>query len=260
MLPAYCGHPDICKGRDGYYMISVKKGSGIPLLWHSTDLVNWQYTKLAKSIFNKIKELYGHVNEETYYGAPKMFYDEPSDQYMITWHAGKTGNDSDTGEWETKRTFYILTKDFKSFSDPKLLFNFTGSDENMATIDVIIRHSGDSYYAIFKDERTQEVAPETGKTIRIAKAPALTGPYANPGPRITDLARWHEAPIIVPTVDGKGFYLFTENYPLQYDMFEAQSLDGPWTERYFAGPKARHGCMVRVNETEYQAIINAYKR
>lgn len=260
VLPAYCGHPDICKGRDGYYMISVKKGSGIPLLWHSTDLVNWEYTKLAKSIFNKIKELYGHVNEETYYGAPKMFYDQPSDQYMITWHAGKTGNDSDTGEWETKRTFYILTKDFKSFSDPKLLFNFTGSDENMATIDVIIRHSGDSYYAIFKDERTQDVAPETGKTIRIAKAPALTGPYANPGPRITDLDRWHEAPIVVPTVDGKGFYLFTENYPLQYDMFEAQSLDGPWTERYFAGPKARHGCMVRVNETEYQAIINAYKR
>ena len=193
------------------------------------NVVNWEYTKLAKSIFNKIKELYGHVNEETYYGAPKMFYDEPSDQYMITWHAGKTGNDSDTGEWETKRTFYILTKDFKSFSDPKLLFNFTGSDESMATIDVIIRHSGDSYYAIFKDERTQEVAPETGKTIRIAKAPALTGPYANPGARITDLARWHEAPIIVPTVDGKGFYLFTENYPLQYDMFEAQSLDGPWT-------------------------------
>ena len=69
-----------------------------------------------------------------------------------------------------------------------------------------------------------------------------------------------DSPIIVPTVDGKGFYLFTENYPLQYDMFEAQSLDGPWTERYFAGPKARHGCMVRVNETEYQAIINAYKR
>lgn len=260
VLPAYYGHPDICKGRDGYYMISVKKGTGIPLLWHSTDLVTWTSTKLAKSIFNKIKDLYGYTNEETYYGAPKMFYDEPSDQYIITWHAGLTGDDADTFEWDSKRTFYILTKDFKTFTDPKFLFAFTGDDEDMATIDVIIRRSGDSYYAIMKDERTQEAAPETGKTIRIAKSPGLTGPYANPGERITDLERWHEAPIIVPTVNGDGFFLFTENYPYQYDMFEAESLEGPWKERYFAGPKARHGCIVRVNETEYQGILKAFKK
>lgn len=260
VLPAYYGHPDICKGRDAYYMISVKSGSGIPLLWRSTDLVNWDYTKLAKSIFNKIKDLYGYINEETYYGAPKMYFDEPSDQYIITWHAGLTGDDADAREWDTKRTFYILTKDFKSFTDPKFLFAFTGDDADMPTIDVIIRKSGDHYYAIMKDERTQDVAPTTGKTIRIAKADALTGPYSNPGEPVTDLQRWHEAPIVVPNIDGSGFFLFTENYPLQYDMYEAPSLDGPWTERYFSGPKARHGCMLRVNEAEYQAILNAYKR
>lgn len=260
VLPPYYGHPDICKGRDAYYMISVKKGSGIPLLWRSADLVNWESTKLAKSIFNKITPLHGYVNEETYYGAPKVFYDESGDRYIITWHAGKTGNDSDAYEWESKRTFYILTLDFRTFSDPELLFDFTGSDSDMATIDVIIRKSGDTYYAVMKDERTQEAAPETGKTIRIAKSENLTGPYSNPGPRITPLDRWHEAPVIVPTVDGKGFYLYAENYPKQYDMYEAASLDGPWTERTFAGPKARHGCIVRVNETEYQAILKAYKK
>jgi hypothetical protein len=42
-------------------------------------------------------------------------------------------------------------------------------------------------------------------------------------------------------------------------MFEAKSLDGPWEERYFPGPKARHGCVIRINETEYQAIIAKYK-
>ena len=260
ILPPYFGHPDICKGRDAYYMISVKKGTGIPLLWRSADLVTWESTKLAKSIFNKITELHGYVNEETYYGAPKIFFDAASDRYIITWHAGKTGNDGDAYEWDTKRTFYILTSDFKTFSDPQKLFDFTGSDRDMATIDVIIRRQGDIYYAIMKDERTQEAAPETGKTIRIAKSENLTGPYSNPGPRITPLDRWHEAPIIVPTVDDTGFYLFTENYPHQYDMFEAPSLDGPWAERSFAGPKARHGCMLRVNETEYQAILNAYKK
>ncbi|WP_289189154.1 glycosyl hydrolase family 32 [Xylanibacter rodentium] len=261
ILPSYVGHPDICKGRDGvYYMISVKKNVGIPLLWSSTDLVTWKSTKLAKSIFNNITPLYGYKNEETYYGAPKMYYDEPSDQYIITWHAGKTGNDGDADEWASKRTFYILTSDFKNFTEPKFLFDFTGTDADMATIDVIIRRDGDIYYAILKDERTQEVAPETGKTIRIAKSKNLTGPYDNPGPRITPLNPWHEAHTIVPTVNGDGYFLYTEDYTrLQYDMFEAKSLDGPWEERYFPGPKARHGCVIRINGTEYQAIIAKYK-
>lgn len=263
ILPAYYGHPDICKGKDGvYYMIGVKRNTGIPILWYSDDLVNWQSKKLAKSIFNKIADLHGYKNEETYYGAPKMFYDEESDRYIITWHAGLTGNDGVNDEWDSKRTFYILTSDFKTFTDPQFLFHFTGDDKDMATIDVIIRKIDGVYYAIMKDERTQEKAPETGKTIRIAKSQALTGPYSNPGTRITPLDPWHEAPIVVPTVDGNGFFLFTESYmrtPKQFDMYETSSLEGTWKARYFEGPEARHGCMIRVNEVQYQAILDAYK-
>ena len=61
-----------------------------------------------------------------------------------------------------------------------------------------------------------------------------------------------------PTVDGEGFFLYAERYPKQYDMFKASSIDGPWTECYFQGPDARHGCIVRVNEKVYQAILNAH--
>lgn len=43
-------------------------------------------------------------------------------------------------------------------------------------------------------------------------------------------------------------------------MFKASSIDGPWTECYFQGPDARHGCIVRVNEKVYQAILKAYKK
>ena len=160
VLPEYCGHPDICQGKDGvYYMIGVQPNTGIPILWSSSDLVTWQSTKLKKSIFNKISDL-GYKNEETYYGAPKMFYDEADGRYIITWHAGKTGKDSDTSEWKSKRTFYILTSDFKTFTEPQRLFNFTGSDEDMATIDVIIRKVGDEYCALMKDERWPEDVPE----------------------------------------------------------------------------------------------------
>lgn len=86
------------------------------------------------------------------------------------------------------------------------MFNFTGSDEDMATIDVIIRKVGDEYCALIKDERWPEDAPEVAKTIRMAKSKTLTGPYTNPGAPITSLSVWHEAPILVPTVDGEGFF------------------------------------------------------
>ena len=36
---------------------------------------------------------------------------------------------------------------YTHLTDPKHLFNFTGSDEDMATIDVIIRKVGDEYCA-----------------------------------------------------------------------------------------------------------------
>ena len=153
-----------------------------------------------------------------------------------------------------------MTSDFKTFTDPKHLFNFTGSDEDMATIDVIIRKVGDEYCALIKNERWPEDAPEVAKTIRMAKSKTLTGPYTNPGAPITSLSVWHEAPILVPTVDGEGFFLYAERYPKQYDMFKASSIDGPWTECYFQGPDARHGCIVRVNEKVYQAILKAYKK
>lgn len=78
------------------------------------------------------------------------------------------------------RTLYVLTKGFETYTEPQKLFNFTGTDENMAIIDAIIRKVNGVYYAILKDERDPAVAPETGKTVRIATSSNLTGPYTNP--------------------------------------------------------------------------------
>ena len=258
VLPAFVGHPDICKGRNGiYYMISVKKDAGIPLLWSSTDLLTWKSTALPKSIFNRISAAYGYKNEETYYGAPKMFYDESTDQYIITWHAGVTGNDGDPNEWASKRTFYILTSDFRTFSPPKFLFAFNGSDANMATIDVIIRKFGDTYYAFMKDERTSDVSPSTAKTIRIATSKQLTGPYGNPGNPITPLSPGHEAHTIVSNINGGGYFLYAEDYNSHtYHLFEAASLDNTWVQRDFNAPEARHGCVIEISDSEYQALKN----
>ena len=55
---------------------------------------------------------------------------------FISWHAC---NDPDKDDWDSMRTLYVLTKDFETYTEPQKLFNFTGTDENMAIIDAIIR-------------------------------------------------------------------------------------------------------------------------
>lgn len=263
---AYIGHPDICVGRDGaFYMIAVA-----PLaLWRSEDLVTWTSARMDEMIFNRSNEQGFYTTY--YWGAPKMYFDKDTDQYIITWHAC---NDPNKDDWNSMRTLYVLTKDFETYTEPQKLFNFTGVDDDMAIIDAIIRKIDGVYYAIMKDERDPEVAPETGKTIRIATSSSLTGPYSNPGAPITPNDMMREAPILVQRPANSGWFLYAESYamkPYGYHLFKASSItdEGPWQERTFSGPNvkdgserpaARHGCIVKVNEEIFQGIINAYKK
>ena len=180
---------------------------------------------------------------------------------MITWHAGVSGLTGDAS-WESRRTFYCLTKDFKTFTESKRLFNFTGADANCATIDVVIYKQNNTYYAVLKDERWPEHSPY-GKTIRIAKSQSLTGPYSNPGPNITETSEWHEAPIIFPSPDGSKMYLYTEAYATTghpYNMYSASSLENTsWTRMSNTPPTgSRHGWIIKVDENTYEAVVNAF--
>ena len=170
ILETYLGHPTLTRGGDGkYYMIGVSTGKTphYPVLWFSDDLVVWGHRDLSPDIFDV--SAFNYKNDTYYYGAPKVWYDSASGRYIITWHAGITGVDNAQEEWESKRTFYILTEDFETFTPADRLFDFTGDDADMATIDTIIEKEGDTYYAIIKDERWPDKCP-TGKTIRIASS------------------------------------------------------------------------------------------
>lgn len=261
IAPSYNGHPDICQGRDGrFYMIGVN-----PLtLWSSDDCVDWQVDDLDNEIFDKARDLGFYAVSD--YGAPKIFYDEESDQYMINWHGCRVEGEND---WQSMRTLYVLTKDFKQFTSPELLFDFDGEDAEMSIIDAIIRKVDGRYYAILKDERSREDAPATGKTVRIAKSDNLTGPYTGLSANVTPTDLMREAPIFTVLPDGR-YAILAESYnsrPFSYQMFTSASMDGPWVENSFQGPVindgtsrpgARHGCIVRVPENVYQRLSEAY--
>ncbi|MBD5331345.1 MAG: glycoside hydrolase family 43 protein [Bacteroides sp.] len=259
----YKGHPDICQGPDGVYrMIGV-----MPLaLWESLDLIDWTITPLDTDIFDQSSKLgYFAVPD---YGAPKIFYDAISEQYIITWHACRTPNNND---WASMKTLYILTSDFKHFTEAAFLHNFSGKDADICTIDNIIRYIDGCYYSILKDEREPIFAPDTGKTIRISKSQNLTGPYNELSAPITPVGDLLEAPILIELPEQSGYALYAESFAgprFGYHMFVADNIEGHFIEHQFCPPNtrdgsnrplARHGCIVRIHEDTYMGLIRKYQ-
>lgn len=254
----YHGHPDIVKGPDGKYYIAGNTSDASPdiNIWVSSDLISWK--KHAVYTPN-LKATPGYSEALQRIGAPKLYYDAPSGNYIITWHTPHKEGGEDY--WASQRTLYVLSKDLKTFSGPpKKLFEWS-----FGTIDVSIRQVGDSYYAILKDETYPTLYWTTGKTIRIAKAPALTGPYSLPAESISP--NFREAPTLIPSPNGKAWYMYYEQYPgVSYGLSMADNLNGPWYQasgytfysdwdKYTMPKNVRHGCMITISKEEYDALV-----
>lgn len=261
----YRGHADICRGPDGRYYLVGNRGDDQPDInfWVSTNLVRWE--KHADYVPN-LKQVPDYPKAMARIGAPKLCFDQPSGRFLLTWHTTHDLGPTNLPEpyWAGQRTLYVTSPDLRTFSDPpRKLFGF-----DMATIDVIVRREGDRYFAILKDERYPTLDWTTGKTIRICSAPALLGPYGEPGPPVSPGFR--EAPTLIPSPDGRAWYLYYEQYPgVGYGLSIATSLAGPWFQaaggmdyrdwdKYRLPPRVRHGCMLPISRREYDRLETTF--
>lgn len=260
----YRGHADLAKGHDGRYYLVGNRGDDQPDInfWVSDDLIAWQK---HSSFAPDLKRVPAYPKALPRIGAPKIFFDEASSLYLLTWHTTHDLGKTDLPEpyWAGQRTLYATSKDLKTFSDPpRKLFAW-----DSATIDTIVRRVGSRYYAILKDERYPTLEWTTGKTIRIASAPSLLGPYTEPGPPVSPSFR--EAPALIPSPNGQAWYLYYEQYPgVAYGLSVAATLDGPWFQaaggqrpdwdKYSVPAKARHGSMISITRPEHDALLAAF--
>ncbi|MEN8254415.1 MAG: glycoside hydrolase family 43 protein [Verrucomicrobiota bacterium] len=261
----YQGHADICKGHDGRYYLVGNRSDEAPDInfWVSDNLVHW--TRYG-DVEPELEKTPGYTNALQRIGAPKLFYDTDSSQYVLTWHTPHLEPlPPDTERyWGSQRTLYLVSKDLKTFSGPpRRLF-----DRDMGMIDVIIRKHAGRYHAIIKDERYPSLDWVTGKTIRICSSDSLFGPYSKLSAPLSP--NFREAPMLIPSPDGKAWYLYYEQYPgVSYGLSVAAGLDGPWYQvsgytfhpgwdKYALPPKVRHGCMIPISRVQHDAIAKAF--
>jgi beta-xylosidase len=235
--------PHILRGPDGVFRMVWTTGwkdRGIGYA-ASTDLVNWSAQRYLPILEN--------TAGATDAWAPETFYDEAGQQYVITVSSDIDGRFPETKSDErmNHRTYYVTTKDFVTFSEPKLFLD-PGFDHIDTTV---VREGGREgaregahYIAVFKEGDRQK-AGKWG-AIRWAVADSALGPYrVMPEPIVSGLRA--EGPTLY-TQDGKTTLLVDFYADKRYGAFETRDWK-QWTDvspQLAVAKGQRHGSVLAV--------------
>ena len=218
----------------------ARHGSNYLAHWESKDLLHWSEEEMIP--FGK--------GEFGCLWAPDIIYDRERDDYVLHFSASHVEND-----YGPKAIYYSRTADFKTYSEPELLYR----KEDSGCIDSAMYEEDGRYYLFVKSEKNPETMIElVGETV--------TGPFTRIegfDASMAEVERGHyEAPTPVQLADGR-WCLFFDYYgkPGKYQgyvPFIAKSLkDGSFTraDADFSFPYGfKHGTILPITEEEFLAM------
>jgi hypothetical protein len=235
--------PCIIRGADNlFHMVWTvswnQRGIGYA---NSKDLINWSEQKYIPVMH--------HEDSARNCWAPEITYDKKKKQYMIYWAttiAGKYPADRTVENGYNHRMYYVLTKDFKTFSKTKMLY-----DKGFNVIDASIVHDGKQYVMFLKDETRNP--PQ--KNIKIATSKKLESSYSDASPPITG-NYWAEGPTTVK-LNGNWVVYFDKYRDHKYGAVQSSDLKN-WTEisdKISLPPGIRHGTIFKVSNEELKSLL-----
>lgn len=217
-----------------------RNGSKCLSMWESEDLVNWSEQQLLP------------LGDENFgcLWAPDVLYDPETEDYMLHWSSSHTSNGfGNMGIW------FSRTKDFQSFSVPKLLYQ----KADAGVIDSAIYVENGRYFLFLKSDRNPE-------RIILLQADHAEGPYTRNGEFDKSMLAietgLYEGPTAVRLEDGK-WCLFLDYYGVPgagqgYVPFIAETLESGCfirSDRQFSFPYGyKHGTVIPINVEEFERI------
>ncbi|RZL44371.1 MAG: arabinosidase [Pedobacter sp.] len=232
--------PSIVQGPDGTFHLvwtcSWKGDNGFGYA-SSKDLKNWSEQKFIPVMQKEPTT----VNV----WAPEIFYDDENSQFIIIWAStipfrfAKGVEDEDNNH----RMYSITTKDFKTFSDPKLFL-----EPGFSVIDaVIVKRAVKDYVLVLKDNT------RPNRNLKVAYSDNPLGPYNNVSetfsPKLT------EGPTVIKK-DGKyliyydayGDKKYTTLSTVDFKKFEDISSLTTIPEGH------KHGTVIRVKKKMFEDL------
>ena len=195
--------PSIARGPDGMFHLVWTTGwwdKGIGVA-HSKDLIEW-----SPQQFVPVME---HVAGAQNCWAPEIFFDADNDRFLIFWSTTMVRKPD-----ASHRIFYVETRDFKTYSPAKKLY-----DEGFSVIDAFIVKSGPGRFTmVMKAERE---LPKPTKHLRVAEATRADGPYSPASPAIS--VDWVEGPSLLKR-DGRWIVYYDEYTRKKYGALQSDDL------------------------------------
>lgn len=218
----------------------ARNGSKCLPMWESTDLVNWSEQRLLQ------------LGDENFgcLWAPDVFYDPQQEDYVLHWSSSHAHNGyGDMGIWCSR------TRDFESFSSPKLLYQ----KPDAGVIDSAIYIEDGQYFLFLKSDHNPE-------RIILLRSDHADGPYVRVEAFDRSMraieAGLYEGPTATQLTDGR-WCLFLDYYGVPgegqgYVPFLAESLAGGAfrrADREFSFPYGyKHGTVISISLEEYHRI------
>ena len=201
---------------------------------HSKDLIRWSEQRFVSVERGVLAE--GVRNT----WAPELFYDATSKAFLIVWSSTPVSRRE-----KDHRLYAMTTRDFKTFSPPRLFF-----DPGYRSIDgTILQVAADRYVLFFKDER------EGFKVLRYALASSAGGPYRAPSAPLP--VDGSEGPSAIRRGDAVWLYYDHYRSPRHYGALRSTDLQ-KWevlTERQSWPRGHRHGTVLRVEESLLDGLL-----
>ncbi|SDN94760.1 Beta-xylosidase [Streptomyces sp. cf386] len=227
-----------------------RHGSKSIMVWESTDLVHWTDQRQVKVSPDNAGNTW----------APEAYWDDTLGEFVVFW-ASKlyAADDPDHTGSTYNKMLYATTKDFRTFSEPKVW-----DDPGYSVIDsTVVQHKG-TYYRYTKDERDPGSSSPCSKFITAEKSTSLTDTsYDFVADCIGSGAMERgEGPTVFKSNAEEKWYLFIDEYGGRgYVPFETTDLDsGKWTpsQNYQLPASPRHGTVIPVTQAEYDRLLAAY--
>lgn len=234
--------PCIIRGTDGlFHMVWTvswnDKGIGYA---KSKDLINWSEQQFIPVMM--------HEDSARNCWAPEITYDAKRKQYMIYWAttiAGKYKADPKVENGYNHRMYYVLTKDFSTFSKTKMLY-----DNGFNVIDATIVPNGKQFVMFLKDETREPVQ----KNLKVAVSKKINKGYSNASAPITG-NYWAEGPTTL-RINGTWIVYFDKYRDHKYGAVQSTDLKN-WTDvsEKLSMPKGiRHGTIFTISRKEFELL------
>jgi Glycosyl hydrolases family 43 len=232
--------PCIIRGADGlFHMVWTvswnDRGIGYA---NSKDLINWSEQRFVPVMMLE--------DSARNCWAPEITYDAKKKQYMIYWATtikGKYPADPTVENGYNHRMYYVLTKDFKTFSKTKLLY-----DKGFNVIDATIVPDGKQFVMFLKDETREPLQ----KNLKIATSKKLNSGYSETSAPITG-NYWAEGPTTLK-INGTWIVYFDKYRDHKYGAVQSTDLKN-WTdvsERLIMPKGIRHGTIFTISKSEFE--------